>query len=202
MRRAGHVALVSADEARRRSARPRRKRLFFALWPDGETRARMARLARRLPRRRGRPVPPENLHVTLAFIGPVDAQTARCLEAAAARVPVAPFDLTLDTIGGFRKARVVWLGASRVPAALLRLVAALNEALGDCGHTPDPRPFTPHVTLFRDAEPTGEQGDIARPVVWPVRDFALVESVTAPKGAVYRVLKRFPAPSGPPAAHA
>jgi 2'-5' RNA ligase len=154
----------------------------------------MARLARRVPRRRGRPVPPENLHVTLAFIGPVDEETACCLREAAARVPVVPFDLVLDTVGGFRRARVVWLGVSRVPEALRRLVTGLNEALAVCGYEPDPRPYTPHVTLFRHAEPGGDEGrQLPRPIVWPIREFVLVESATTPRGAVYRVLQRFPA---------
>ncbi|HHB13073.1 MAG TPA: RNA 2',3'-cyclic phosphodiesterase, partial [Chromatiales bacterium] len=91
---------------------PQRRRLFFALWPPAAVRVRMARVGRRLPRRRGRPVPMENLHLTLAFVGPVDEETARCLETAAATVQPEPFTLVLDEVGQFRGSRVVWLGAS------------------------------------------------------------------------------------------
>src|SRR5690606_10650260 len=50
-----------------------RHRVFYALWPDEETRASLARATRHAVRRcGGRPIRRENLHITLAFLGSVD----------------------------------------------------------------------------------------------------------------------------------
>ena len=133
----------------------------------------------------------ENLHLTLAFVGPVDEETARCLETAAATVQPEPFTLVLDEVGQFRGSRVVWLGASRVPEPLAHLVALLSRALEPCGYRPDPRPFRPHVTLLRNGELATPGPVEVAPIEWPVDGFVLVESVTAPQGARYRVLKSF-----------
>ncbi len=175
-----------------RGERPRRQRLFFALWPDEDVRAKMARVGKHVPRRRGRPVPSGNLHITLAFVGPVDEDTARCVEAAAERVQVTPFTLRLDELGQFRRAQVLWLGSSETPPPLMRLVQSLSEALAACGYRPDARPFTPHVTLFRKAELGAEALPAIRPIEWPVAGFVLVVSETAPQGVRYRLLRHYP----------
>lgn len=168
----------------------RSQRLFFALWPDAQTRARIARQARALARREGRPVAAENLHITLAFIGASDPQRRRCLEAQAAQVVVEPFSLELSQVGYYRRARVLWVGPQATPEPLLGLVERLNRALAPCGYRPEPRPFAAHVTLFRKARPAGED-PVFEPVPWSVRDFCLVESVSERDGVHYRVLSRF-----------
>ena len=49
------------------------KRLFFALWPEDSTRAELTAAMRRLqPEVTARWVMPENLHMTLAFLGDVE----------------------------------------------------------------------------------------------------------------------------------
>lgn len=168
----------------------RSQRLFFALWPDAQTRDRIAGQARGLARREGRPVAAENLHVTLAFIGASDPERRRCLEARAAQVGVEPFTLELSQVGYYPRARVLWVGPRATPEPLLGLVERLNRALAPCGYRPEPRPFAAHVTLFRKARPTGE-GPAFEPVPWPVHEFCLVESVSDRDGVHYRVLGCF-----------
>lgn len=167
-------------------------RLFFALWPDGRIRERLAALAADLPLRGGRRVRPENLHLTLAFLGEVPAAQAACLEAAAAGVRAAPFELVLDRLGGFGRTRVVWLGCRHQPEPLLALVRALNQALAEgCGYLPEARPFAAHLTVARRARHPPRPQDVG-PVPWPVSEFVLVESDLDPEGVRYRLRRTYP----------
>lgn len=167
-----------------------RQRLFFALWPDAEVRAALDVLARQHARRNGRAVVAENLHITLAFVGGVTSRQRACMEVAAARLVAPAFVLTFDRLGFWPRPRILWAGASVMPAALTDLVAALNTALIPCGYRPESRPFQAHVTLARKAHRPPEIREIP-PVVWRADAFCLVESVTGERGSAYRVLDRW-----------
>ncbi len=165
---------------------PRRARLFFALWPGTAERQALAAAANCVTLEGGRRVPPSNLHVTLAFIGAVDAVgEAACLRAAG-RVEAAPFALDVDRVGHFPRARVAWLGLGEPPAALTALVATLRARLAEEAVNFDPRPFRCHVTIARDVLQLSLP-QRAPAVHWPVTEFALVESVTRAAGPRYEV---------------
>ncbi len=172
------------------------QRLFFALWPEPALRRRLFRDIRQLVRRSGgRPVAEADLHVTVVFLGSTDAARRACCEAAAATLRPAPFTLTFDTVGYWPRARALWLGATQVPEPLPALARSLNEALAACGFIPEPRPLRPHVTLARKvAQWKGAQAPA--PIPWPAETLCLVESVTDPAGARYRVLRRWPLAGG------
>lgn len=138
----------------------------------------------------GRRVPRENLHITLAFVGPVDTRRRQCLEEQASHVPLTPFTLDLSRVGAFEGARVLWVAPEETPQALRALVERLNTALRPCDYGADRRGFRPHMTLYRKAHIVPDRV-VWTPVAWPVSGFSLVESVTAPEGARYRVLRRF-----------
>ena len=95
-------------------------RLFFAIWPDDPGVDRLRALAESLaPRVGGRPVPRDNIHLTLAFLGDLDDERAAI--AASAPIEGKALDLSLDRLGSFRKARVAWAGSTRPPAGLIGL---------------------------------------------------------------------------------
>ncbi|MBT8420247.1 MAG: RNA 2',3'-cyclic phosphodiesterase [Gammaproteobacteria bacterium] len=165
-------------------------RLFFALWPTGTARKALKNLQKAMAFD-GRPVPAENFHITLVFLGSVDAVQQGCIEKVAAGITAPAFDLCLDRIGSFPRARIIWSGISRTPPALLSLVEKLNRGFATCGFAPAAHPFTPHLTLVRKAgKPAGSSPHT--PVQWPVEDFCLVESLTLPTGVRYRVLHCWP----------
>jgi len=187
---------VSAPETHSDSAsvteRESKQRLFFALWPDGEVRESMDNLARQHARHNGRAVVPENLHITLVFVGGVSVEQRVCMEAAAATIVAPPaFTVTFDRLGFWPRPRILWVGASVMPPELSDLVTALNSALIPCGYQPETRPFQAHVTLARKAQRPPEIVTIP-PIVWPVDAFCLVESVTGERGSEYRVIGRWP----------
>ena len=166
------------------------KRLFLALWPDEQVRAGMAAVGRQLgvP---GRYVPAVNLHVTLVFLGSLDEERAQCVVQACAALRSAALELVLNEVEFPRRARMAWLVPSVVVPPLQQLVDALDSALVACGHERERRPFSTHVTLARDLRhrPRPQRFE---PVVWPVRDFCLVQSTPKSAGSVYTVLHRWP----------
>lgn len=176
-------------------AEPERQRLFFALWPGGALRRQLAAYRPLLEGCGGRPVVPENLHLTLAFLGSTDAATRRCLEQAAENIRLPGFSLTLDELGFWRRPQVVWLGADDTPEPLLALVAALKKAMLGCAIKPDERPFQTHMTLMRKARRAPAQTQ-PEALTWPITEFVLVASETRPEGVRYQVLRRWPLKAG------
>lgn len=169
-----------------------RLRLFFALWPDAPVRVALATAAAPLVAAcPGRAVPTSNYHLTLAFLGVVDAARLEPLRAAAGSVSGTPFVLSIDVHGHWPRPRVAWLGCATPPAAAAGLAASLWAALAPLGLEAEARPFRPHLTVLRDCRRCDWPGPVA-PVRWPVRDFVLVSSETLPGGPRYEVIAQWP----------
>lgn len=166
---------------------PDTRRLFFALWPTAELRERVAARMTAMTHIPCRVMTPGNLHVTLAFLGAVPATRLPDLVALGRRLQFTPCEISFDRLAIWKKARVLVLTASQVPDPLQLFAAQLRTELSETGLHVDDRPFRPHVTLARDvgAPPC----DVATaPLVWPARDFVLVESVATENGVQYRPL--------------
>ena len=168
----------------------RKQRLFFALWPDDATRARIASVAARIEAPGGRPQAVSNLHITLVFLGALGADQRACAEACAAEIAQSPFTLTLTHTGFFPKPRIVWLAPDEHPGELLGLVDSLSASLKRCGYRPEKRSYHAHVTLFRKA-PRPRASLQIEPIEWLVEQFCLVESVSVVGGVEYRVLREY-----------
>lgn len=168
-------------------------RLFVALELPPALRQRLAGLPLDLPGLRR--VSPEQLHVTLYFIG--ESEKAEAIGSALAQVPAAPVSLALQGAG--RWSTVLWAGLRR-NAALIDLHQRVTQALVSCGLKPETRPFRPHVTLgrFRAQRPPARLNAWLkahrglRSSVAPVSEFCLYSSELTPAGARYRILQRYP----------
>jgi 2'-5' RNA ligase len=173
-------------------------RLFFALWPDQAARAALLRLQRRLGQPPGaRAVAPENLHLTMAFLGMQPAALLAQIEAILDRVALPAMSLDVDCYGCFSRARIAWAGIRRPPPALAALHEALMAALKDSGIGHDKASaFRPHISLLRNA--TCESAALAEPFSWHAPQLALVQSTTTPAGPIYKVLaQRAPGQESP-----
>src|SRR5262245_10692763 len=170
-------------------------RLFFALWPDDGVRAGLAGWSRELRLAcGGRPTRPENLHLTLAFLGSVADERLPEIERAAGEVAPRAASLVLDTPGFWKHNRIAWAGASHTPAGLEALVRELREALARARIDFDAKRFVSHVTLLRDArEPRAMPA--LEPVRWEAAGFVLAGSPARP-GASYEVLRSWSRGSG------
>jgi len=159
-------------------------RLFFALWPDDATRTELMRLQASI---RGRLIPYSNLHLTLAFLGQQPAALVPDLQEILSRLAAETANLKLDRVGYFSRTHIAWAGTHETPQELLQLAQELTLALAQHGiRLNNPRDFTPHITLARDAAPP--QDFNFEPIAWRAHQAALVQSDTMPEGSVYRVL--------------
>ena len=162
-------------------------RLFFALWPDEDVRARLAAWERALHAVcGGRPTRVQNLHLTLAFLGEVEEARVAEVERAAGGVAARACTLVLDRAGYWKHNRIVWAGASGVTAELHDLVLELRNALARSRIGFDPKEFASHVTLLREArEPRALPA--LEPIPWEIDGFALLCSPAG--GGPYEVLE-------------
>ena len=169
---------------------PPAERLFFGIWPPEETRRALDALQHRLPAQ-GRSPHPLDLHLTLVFLGELDAETRACVEGVAETLRAVPFELEIDRLGYWPRPRILWAGPAETPAALIRLVADLQDGLKGCGLEPERRPYAAHVTLRRKAHAAHFQA-LDRPIPWPVREFVLARSGRTREPPRYEILRRWP----------
>jgi 2'-5' RNA ligase len=156
-------------------------------------------------------VKPENIHLTVKFLGEVSpAALERVSRAAAASAAAAsPMKLTVKGLGVFpdaRRPRVVWAGLSGATQSLIDFQNDLEENLATAGFAKEPRPFKAHLTLGRvkKAVPSGRLVSALEaclrftPGQFSADRLILFRSDLKPEGAVYTVLKEFPlSGSGP-----
>ena len=92
----------------------------------------------------------ENYHITLRFIGDVDGRTADEIVDRLDRIDRPEFQLSMTGIGSFggKKPHSVWAGVTPAPE-MFALQAEIERLCQRLGLPPDPRKFTPHVTLAR-----------------------------------------------------
>lgn len=179
-------------------------RLFVAVNFPARLRQRIARLSGPLDKA-GIPcrwVEPEQVHLTLKFIGEVPSSEVEALSDVLTSVAAGfrPFTLRFGRIGAFpspRLPRVIWLAVELTPE-LRFLKDDLERALAELGIEREQRPFQPHITLgraSRDAE-AGEfrsledaARDLGIAAEYRVTHLDLMRSRLDPAGAVHtRVL--------------
>ena len=163
------------------------RRLFIGLMPGADVRDELIEHQRRWYWGGGAPTRPDRLHLTVHFLGEIDATREWALRNALAGEEVASFDLVLRT-------PECWSGGVAVlrpddHPALNDLHARLASRLLQAGIASQRADFKPHVTLARGA-PNAAPPEATPPVRWTVSDFALVWSRPGPP-ARYEVLDRY-----------
>lgn len=130
-------------------------RSFIALELNDEVRGKLTELLHQLHRTGAavKWVEPENLHLTLKFLGEVpEAQIANIAETLRAIAQtIKPFAFTVRGVGGFpdlRRPRVLWVGVEAVPP-LIQLQRLVEQGMEKLGFAPEGRAFHPHITLGR-----------------------------------------------------
>ncbi len=171
-------------------------RLFIGLTLPKEARLALADLQSGLPGARW--VNPENLHLTLRFIGEVDRGSAEDIALVLSDIVAPGFSLNLSGLGCFEskgRVRALWVGVLK-SNNLKRLHEKVESAVVRAGLEPERRKFKPHVTLarFRNGSSNERIGmfiqnhnDInVAPFV--VNRFTLLRSYLGHTGSVYEPL--------------
>lgn len=167
-------------------------RVFYALVPPPALQCALGEFAREVARRaHGRPVPAENIHLTLAFVGAWPSARLPVLTGIGAALEGAPMRVTLDVQGGFRRAGIAWIGPSCAPPALAALACTLAGALAQGGIGQEERPFHPHLTLARKCRGPHAQAAVG-PYEWDVGEVSLMRSDTRAEGARYEPIAQWP----------
>ncbi|WP_119421394.1 RNA 2',3'-cyclic phosphodiesterase [Desertibaculum subflavum] len=144
---------------------------------------------------------PENLHLTLRFIGNVDGRLFADIMDVLAAIRAPAFDLQLAGLGQFgERGRVdsLWVGAGR-NQPLDRLQGKVETALQRLGLEPEHRKFLPHLTVGRlKSAPAGRVAEwlaahagFALPP-FRIDRFTLFSSYLAREGAIYRAEAEYP----------
>ena len=187
--------------------------MFVGAEPSDEVRDRAARTAaairailEREPGSRAvRWVPPENLHLTVWFLGEVaEAGAPAVLEALASPFEEPGFVLQISGLGVFPPSgapRVLWMGVTQGLDRLARLHSEIGTRLAPWGFVPDDRPYSAHLTLARIKEPPPKLRALLRDTIRQVDadagscridSLTVFRSRTSPSGARYEPLVRVP----------
>jgi RNA 2',3'-cyclic 3'-phosphodiesterase len=147
-----------------------------------------------------RRVPAQNLHISLKFLGETPAsQLQKLIQVIPTCLKnVQPFPLQANGLGTFPKpaqARVLWMGVHA--PNILRQIARDLEATVRAGFEPDPKPFSPHITLGRLRQPQRialETTSAGESINWLATHITLFRSDLRPSGAIYTPIHIFPFP--------
>lgn len=140
---------------------------------------------------------PANIHLTLKFLGNVEApridRVHKAVERAAAGI--GPFDVEVEGAGCFpsaRNPRVLWIGLSRIPEALKQLSARIEDELAREAFPAEKRKFSPHLTIGRVREPRNA-GIVAEALIasgfaseaFEATEVIVMRSDLKPTGSIY-----------------
>jgi len=165
-------------------APPVTDRLFFAIFPDAETAAGIARHAATLRASHqlsGRPLAPERFHVTLHHLGDhagVRRDIVSMAHQAAKAMTAPPFEVVFDRAASFHNGgnNPFVLQGGEGLEALRAFQRDLGSAMARAGLGKwVDKTFTPHVTMLYDRRLVAEQP--LSPVRWTVSEFILVHSL-------------------------
>ncbi|OGX37594.1 MAG: 2'-5' RNA ligase [Omnitrophica WOR_2 bacterium RIFCSPHIGHO2_02_FULL_52_10] len=111
-------------------------------------------------------VEPENIHLTLQFLGDVNPGKIAALKTVLNELykDVKTIKTRVHSVGAFpdsRRPRVIWISLEDRQGQIAGLAAMLNNGLGKIGYQKNPKPFKPHITLGRVRSPKNA-GALAR----------------------------------------
>jgi len=147
-------------------------------------------------------VEPENIHMTIRFLGDITLKMADKVFEAMKTVQFTPFTVHISGVGVFPSLnfpRVLWAGITEGADYLKNVFTQLEPKLQGLGFQPDPHGFSPHLTIARVRSPRNK-AELAGFVQKNIKyDFGAVQaaclrfkrSELTPRGPIYSNLKEF-----------
>lgn len=168
-------------------------RLFFALQPSHEIQTKLSVVAKELSRKSGgRSVKPENIHLTLLFLGEIHINKIDTICAVVKNIQISTFSMTIQKFQFWKQNHIISAQAEYYPQELFSLVSALRIALNSTGLIYDKRTYKPHITLVRKAENPIIPEQLHKTIEWPVKEWQLLQSKQTSQGIQYIPLERWP----------
>lgn len=164
------------------------KRLFLA-FPAEELAMMLNPLQDRLALP-GRRIPSRQFHLTLRFLGALGPPQSTSIIKQLSQMRLPRFTLELDHLDCFPRAKVVWIGPTRVPEPLSRLHDELTLRCSALRLGPPHKAFRPHITLFRH-DCAVKLPSITAIHYRPTR-LCLYSSIQSEQGPHYEILESWP----------
>ncbi|MGD8506758.1 MAG: RNA 2',3'-cyclic phosphodiesterase [Candidatus Bathyarchaeota archaeon] len=145
-------------------------------------------------------VKPENIHITMRFLGNITSPTVDSIYESLQEVSFSSFDVGIQGLGAFPKlqyARVIWAGIKSGKEQLNNIVDQLEPQLRKLGFRPDHKGFSPHLTIAR-VKSGRNKAELVRCVkdsvnfefgIEKAKCLRLKRSVLTPEGPIYSTLK-------------
>lgn len=145
-------------------------------------------------------VKPENIHITLRFLGDITPGMVEKIDKEMQSVVFKPFDVEIKGVGAFptvRYARVVWAGILQGAEELKNVFDQLEPRLRQLAFAPDSKGFSPHLTIARVRSGQNKEALVSCVNELIAFEFGKVhadslrlkKSVLTPKGPIYSILK-------------
>ncbi|MDZ7262356.1 MAG: RNA 2',3'-cyclic phosphodiesterase [candidate division KSB1 bacterium] len=179
-------------------------RTFIAIEIPSEVREKILEFQEELKKEPARVswVKPENIHLTLKFLGDVEEeridQVAQIVEQAAEGMT--SFRIAIQGSGAFpnfKQPRVLWVGGQDIDGKLLPLQKNIEAKLGELGFEKENKPYSIHLTLGRVKFPRGVEAVIEKMRrsdfsggEFPVKELVIMKSELNPAGAIYTPLRK------------
>jgi 2'-5' RNA ligase len=145
-------------------------------------------------------VPPNNIHLTVKFLGDTEEKLVDKIKVALDEVAAGyqPFDTTIDQIGGFpnlNRPRVIWIGGSQPVEDAVRMAKDIDRRMHELRFEKEKRPFKAHLTLGRVREGRSVaalaeylESFKLEPIPLKLDRLVLFKSTLTPKGSIYERL--------------
>ncbi len=153
-------------------------------------------------------VAPQNIHITVRFLGNITPAMVEQVFNVMKKTQFVRFNVQIKGLGAFpdlRYSRVIWAGITESADQLKNIFKQLEPRLRDLGFTPDPKGFSPHLTIARVNSGRNKQ-QLAKFITENAnyefgkvnaKCLRLKKSDLTPKGPIYSTLKEFcPQPQG------
>lgn len=149
-----------------------------------------------------KPVEPENIHITIRFLGNITPSMVEKVFEEMKKVSFSPFNVKIRGIGAFpstRNPRVIWAGIVEGVEQLRNIFNQLEPRLRSLGFPPDPKGFSPHLTIAR-VRSERKRAELVKFIIEnagyefgtvKAERLRLKRSDLTPKGPIYSTLKEF-----------
>lgn len=140
-------------------------------------------------------VKPENIHLTLKFIGEIDERKLENIKTGLKKVmrEYSPFRLSFAGVGGFpnlRRPRVIWVGVKEGKQTVISLATKIEDELARYKIEKEKREKSPHITIGRVKRPVVLDSKIVEELEFKAQSFKvteifLIKSQLTPEGPIY-----------------